>query len=277
MVKKWLKKGASGWRLDVADELPDSFLDQLTEAAKEEKPDAVVLGEVWEDATTKESYGSRRRYLLGRQLDSVMNYPFRNAVLGFFTGADAAQIAEGILSVLENYPPQVVRMLMNHIGTHDTERAVTVLAGEPSQGRGREWQSAQTLSSGQRERGIRLMMAASAMQYTLPGVPCVYYGDEAGMEGYKDPFNRGCYPWGRENQELLAWYRRLGEIREEHPVFKEGSFRLLKAKGSLLAYVREDPEGKSPSVLCAFCSGKIRRLWTCLWNFKTGPFCWAAP
>lgn len=97
------------------------------------------------------------------------------------------------------------------------------------------------------------------------------------MEGYKDPFNRGCYPWGRENQELLAWYRRLGEIREEHPVFKEGSFRLLKAKGSLLAYVREDPEGKSPSVLCAFCSGKIRRLWTCLWNFKTVPFCWAAP
>ena len=256
MVRKWLKKGASGWRLDVADELPDSFLDQLTEAAKEEKPDAVVLGEVWEDATTKESYGSRRRYLLGRQLDSVMNYPFRNAVLGFFTGADAAQIAEGILSVLENYPPQVVRMLMNHIGTHDTERAVTVLAGEPSQGRGREWQSAQTLSSEQRERGVRLMMAASAMQYTLPGVPCVYYGDEAGMEGYKDPFNRGCYPWGRENQELLAWYRRLGEIREEHPVFKEGSFRLLKAKGSLLAYVREDPEGKSPSVLCAFCSGK---------------------
>ena len=256
VVRKWLKKGASGWRLDVADELPDSFLDQLTEAAKEEKPDAVVLGEVWEDATTKESYGSRRRYLLGRQLDSVMNYPFRNAVLGFFTGADAAQIAEGILSVLENYPPQVVRMLMNHIGTHDTERAVTVLAGEPSQGRGREWQSAQTLSSGQRERGVRLMMAASAMQYTLPGVPCVYYGDEAGMEGYKDPFNRGCYPWGRENQELLAWYRRLGEIREEHPVFKEGSFRLLKAKGSLLAYVREDPEGKSPSVLCAFCSGK---------------------
>ena len=204
VVRKWLKKGASGWRLDVADELPDSFLDQLTEAAKEEKPDAVVLGEVWEDATTKESYGSRRRYLLGRQLDSVMNYPFRNAVLGFFTGADAAQIAEGILSVLENYPPQVVRMLMNHIGTHDTERAVTVLAGEPSQGRGREWQSAQTLSSGQRERGVRLMMAASAMQYTLPGVPCVYYGDEAGMEGYKDPFNRGCYPWGRENQELLA-------------------------------------------------------------------------
>ena len=256
VVRHWLRAGASGWRLDVADELPDSFLDQLTEAAKEEKPDAVVLGEVWEDATTKESYGSRRRYLLGRQLDSVMNYPFRNAVLGFFTGADAAQIAEGILSVLENYPPQVVRMLMNHIGTHDTERAVTVLAGEPSQGRGREWQSAQTLSSGQRERGVRLMMAASAMQYTLPGVPCVYYGDEAGMEGYKDPFNRGCYPWGRENQELLAWYRRLGEIREEHPVFKEGSFRLLKAKGSLLAYVREDPEGKSPSVLCAFCSGK---------------------
>ena len=256
VVRKWLKNGAAGWRLDVADELPDSFLDRLSEAAKEEKADGVVLGEVWEDATTKESYGSRRRYLLGRQLDSVMNYPFRDAVLGFFTGMNADEAVEGILSVLENYPPQVVRLLMNHIGTHDTERALTILAGEPSQGRGREWQSSHFLSQEQRERGVRLMKAASAMQFTLPGVPCVYYGDEAGMEGYKDPFNRGCYPWGQENQELLAWYRRLGEIREENPVFREGEFRLLKARGGVLAYVREDPEKKEESILCAFCAGE---------------------
>ncbi len=147
IVRKWLKAGASGWRLDVADELPDPFLDKLREATKAENPDALILGEVWEDASNKSAYSQRRRYLLGRQLDSVMNYPFRNAVLGFLTGASPSDMMEIILSVAENYPPQVLRLLMNHIGTHDTERALTVLAGEPSSGRGREWQSRQKLSS----------------------------------------------------------------------------------------------------------------------------------
>ena len=152
IVRSWLKAGSSGWRLDVADELPDEFLDRLTAAAKAENPDALVLGEVWEDASNKTAYGVRRRYLLGRQLDTVMNYPFRDAILGFLLGGDPRAFCETVESILENYPPQCVRLLMNHIGTHDTERALTMLGGEPAGSNGREWQSCHALSPEQREK-----------------------------------------------------------------------------------------------------------------------------
>ena len=248
VVRRWLRAGAGGWRLDVADELPDEFLEGLRRSAKEEKPDALILGEVWEDASNKQSYGHRRRYLLGRQLDSVMNYPFRDAILGFLTGGRAADFFNRIFEIVENYPPQALRLLMNHIGTHDTERALTVLAGEPARGRGRDWQAAQKLSDEQRAAGLRRMKLASALQYCLPGVPCVYYGDETGMEGYRDPFNRGCYPWGAENQELLAWYRQLGKLRKICPALREGSFHPLPGGEETVCFVRRD--GGS-SLLCA--------------------------
>ncbi len=252
VVASWLAAGASGWRLDVADELPDGFLDALRSAARTAKPDALVLGEVWEDASCKEAYGQRRRYLLGRQLDSVMNYPFRDAVLGFLRGGEAAVFFDTVLDILEHYPPQVVRLLMNHIGTHDTERALTSLVGEPAGGRGRDWQAAQRLTPEQRARGLRLMRLASALQYCLPGVPCIYYGDEAGMEGYRDPFNRGCYPWGREDPELLAWYRRLGRLRKVAEALKEGAFIPLAQTGNALCFERRD--GGS-ALLCAVNRG----------------------
>ena len=242
IIQKWLDAGASGWRLDVADELPDVFLDHLRKAAKEKNPDAVVLGEVWEDASNKVAYSYRRRYLLGQQLDSVMNYPFRNAVMGFLTGAKPADMMEAIQNILENYPPEVIRVLMNHIGTHDTERALTVLAGEPLLGHGRQWQSSTHLSAEQRIRGLQLMRLAAAMQFTLPGVPCVYYGDEAGMEGYRDPFNRACYPWGREDQSLIEWYRALGALRANHPALREGEFIPMIAGDDCMAYLRQNDE-----------------------------------
>lgn len=239
IVRKWLKAGASGWRLDVADELPDEFIDHLSVAAKAEKPDALVLGEVWEDASNKSAYGVRRRYLLGGQLDTVMNYPFRDAILGFLLGADPREFRETVENLAENYPAQCLRLLMNHIGTHDTERALTVLGGEPSGNRGRDWQSAQRLSPEQRETGRKRLKLASLIQYLLPGVPCLYYGDEAGMEGYRDPFNRTCYPWGREDQELIGWYETLGRLRKEQKsVLGQGGYRTLLAEGNLLAFER---------------------------------------
>ena len=239
IVRKWLKAGASGWRLDVADELPDLFLDRLHDAVKAEQPDALILGEVWEDASNKSAYGVRRRYLLGRQLDTVMNYPFRDAILGFLLGEDPARFAEAVETIVENYPPQCLNLLMNHIGTHDTERALTVLGGEPAGARGREWQAAQKLTPAQRETGVKRLKLASLIQYLLPGVPCLYYGDEAGMEGYRDPFNRGCYPWGSEDQELLSWYRQLGQLRaREKGILAQGTYRTIKAEGNLLAFER---------------------------------------
>ena len=239
IVRKWLKAGASGWRLDVADELPDQFLDSLNRAVKAEDPDALVLGEVWEDASNKTAYGIRRRYLLGGQLDTVMNYPFRDAILGFLLGSDPRNFAETVESIVENYPPQCLRLLMNHIGTHDTERVLTVLGGEPAGNRGREWQAAQHLSPEQWETGMKRLRLASLMQYLLPGVPCLYYGDEAGMEGYRDPFNRACYPWGGEGQNLLTWYKGLGQLRaQEKAILGQGSYRTLYANGNLLAFER---------------------------------------
>lgn len=239
IVRKWLRAGASGWRLDVADELPDAFLDHLTAAVKAENPDALVLGEVWEDASNKTAYGIRRRYLLGKQLDTVMNYPFRDAILGFLLGGDPRNFTETVESIVENYPPQCLRLLMNHIGTHDTERALTILGGEPAGNRGREWQSAQSLNSEQRDTALKRLRLASLIQYLLPGVPCLYYGDEAGMEGYRDPFNRACYPWGREGKNLLQWYKGLGLMRaQEKGILGSGSYRTLYAEGNLLAFER---------------------------------------
>lgn len=238
IIQKWLEKGASGWRLDVADELPDEFLDNITKAAKSKNPDALILGEVWEDASNKSAYGVRRRYLLGGQLDTVMNYPFREAILRYLNGEHSSMCMDAIENIVENYPPQCVKLLMNHIGTHDTERAITVLAGDPAGYNGREWQSSHKLSQSQYDKGVQKLMLASLLQFTLPGVPCIYYGDEVGMEGYRDPFNRGCYPWGNENSTLLFWYRRLARLRKNYEVFKDGSLRNAYSHNSIMSFER---------------------------------------
>ena len=153
------------------------------------------------------------------------------------------------MSIIENYPPCVVNVLMNHIGTHDTERAITRLAGESAQGKDRSWQhSHNQLSDYDYLKGVSMMKLASLIQYTLPGVPSLYYGDEAGMQGMKDPFNRACFPWDNINKELYRWYKRLGEIRRGCKAFREGSFEPLYAADRVVAYVRRSNEN---SVLTA--------------------------
>ncbi len=248
IVARWLRAGASAWRLDVADELPDGFLDALRHRVKNTDPDALVLGEVWEDASNKESYGHRRRYLLGRQLDSVMNYPFRDAILHFLLEGDGNGFFHRVMDVVENYPPQVLRLLMNHIGTHDTERALTLLGGEPSQGRGRSWQAQQRMTADQRQRGLARLRLATLLQFALPGVPSIYYGDEVGMEGYKDPFNRRTYPWGQEDTALLSWYRRLGACRRECPSLAEGELIPVTADAQVVCFARR---GADATLVCA--------------------------
>ena len=238
IVRQRIRKGAGGWRLDVADELPDGFLYALRRAVKAEDPDALLLGEVWEDASCKESYGHLRPYLLGKQLDSVMNYPFRDAILRYMNGGGSAEFANAVERIAENYPPQVLRLLMNHIGTHDTERALTVLAGEPSAGRGRHWQAQHHLSAAERESGVRRLRLATLLQFCLPGVPCIYYGDEAGMEGYRDPFNRGFYCWDSHEERLKPVLAQLAQLRHTCEAFRTGQLRVLRAEGGILHYQR---------------------------------------
>lgn len=219
VVRHWLRLGAAGWRLDVADELPDDFIRELTAAAKAERPDALVLGEVWEDASSKESYGKRRRYLLGGELDTVMNYPFRAAVLAYLRGEKTAgYLARALLALKENYPPEKFAAAYNLIGTHDTVRAVNALSGVPD--------GAEMLPNAAALGQKRLKLAA-LMQFAMLGVPAIYYGDEAGVSGWADPDNRATYPWGQENDDLLAWYRRLANLRAAYPLLVDGECDVL--------------------------------------------------
>lgn len=242
VLKKWLSAGASGWRLDVADELPDKFLDALRASVKDFSPEAYILGEVWEDASNKISYGARRRYLAGKQLDSVMNYPFANALIDFAVSGIAEGFNDKINTICENYPKPALDCLMNHIGTHDTCRVLNRLGTLD----GYYSDSLNRYPGGMTEeetaRGKRLLKMISSMQFTLPGVPCVYYGDEAGLDGGEDPFNRGCYPWEKEDKELIEHYAFLGRLRKEHGVFRDGSFVPVSSVLGCVAYERRGEE-----------------------------------
>ncbi len=239
VIRHWLKTGVKGFRLDVADELPDEFLDNIRKAIKSTSKDNFLLGEVWEDASNKISYDLRRRFLRGKQLDSVMNYPFATAIIGYLQGANSHELMDTVMDVLENYPPQSIKLLMNHIGTHDTPRILTLLGKGYVEKSDREWQSKQSLSQEEYLRGSALLKVGAIIQYTLPGVPSLYYGDEVGVEGYGDPFCRSTYPWGKEDKSLLEFYKLLGAIRRENKVFCSGEFIPVYADYGELMYIRK--------------------------------------
>ncbi len=238
VIRYWMKKGVKGWRLDVADELPDSILDNIRTAIKTENPDGFLLGEVWEDATNKISYGARRRYLQGGQLDSVMNYPFADAVIDYVNGGDGKDFIDRIADILEDYPIEATNVLMNHLGTHDTARLITKL-GTKDYPSSRAEQATKQLSPEEHALAVKKQKLAAVIQYTLPGVPSLYYGDEAGLEGYGDPFCRGSYPWGTENAELLKFYRWLGKMRRENDVFADGVFYPVVGGLGSIAFMRK--------------------------------------
>lgn len=244
VLRQYLKLGIGGWRLDVADELPDKFLDKLRTAVKSENPDAYILGEVWEDASNKISYGARRKFLRGSQLDSVMNYPFANAIIDFIKYGGGEVLSETVHTILENYPKCSVDTLMNHLGTHDTARVLTMLGRGESFIGDRTWQSQQKLTDSEYIRGVKRLMAAAVIQYTLPGVPSLFYGDEAGVQGYGDPFCRATYPWGNEDIKLLEFYKTLGRVRNDCKAFKDGDFYTIFANENAIAYTRKGQKSR---------------------------------
>ncbi len=238
VVAHWLKLGADGFRLDVVDELPDEFVLRLKKRIRQLRPDALLIGEVWEDASNKISYGIRRRYFTDGVLDSCMNYPFRTALLQFLSGADdGRQCKETVMTIMENYPPQVLACNMNLLSTHDTPRILTALVDD-FEGT-REQYAQRKLSPQDWKQAQELLLMASFLQYMLPGSPSLYYGDEAGMEGHKDPFNRRTYPWGQEDQTLLEHYRKLGVLRKYQDILRLGDIQFFQFADRKLGFYRQ--------------------------------------
>ena len=211
----WLSKGAAGFRLDVADELPDQFRNNLRRSVKKFGKEKIIIGEVWEDASNKESYGVKRRYLLGDQLDSVMNYPFRRAVMDYlFERKGSAD--EFLQRLRDAFPENRFGVQMNLLGSHDTTRIAS-----------------------QKGASIDRIVAAYTLMFFLPGAPCIYYGDELGLEGGKDPDCRRTIPWqnlpklkkARINEVLRA----LILLRREEPALRYGSLHFERTEHGFAA------------------------------------------
>lgn len=237
VVEKWQKLGADGWRLDVVDELPIDFVNLLIKKIKSVNKDALVIGEVWEDASTKVSYGELRPYLLGDQLDGTMNYPFMNAIIAYIRDGDEKFFKDTVQSILENYPKETVYCLMNSLGTHDTVRIINALSDVRAHGWSKTHKLGYKLPDSEYEKAKKKLYLASVLQFTLPGIPSIFYGDEAGLQGFDDPINRRPYPWGSEDKEILAHYKKLGRIRRENRAVFSGGFNMRDENG-LVAYER---------------------------------------
>ena len=250
---KYAALGTGGWRLDVADELSDDFLHEFRKSVKTANNDAIIIGEVWENAADKIAYGKRRSYFQGKQLDSVMNYPFRTALLEFLLNKDAKALADELTDIYSSYPKCVSDCLMNIIGTHDTERIITVLGDKKYKDLTNKELSGHYMSKEEYAEGVKLLKIASTIQYTVYGVPSVFYGDEAGLEGGRDPFCRRAYPWGRENKELYKHYKTLGKMRNK-PVFKTGDFKVVEYGEDHIIYQRSI--GDTKVSICANMGGK---------------------
>jgi glycosidase len=206
-MKLWLDRGASGWRMDVAPWVPDDFWREWRAAIKAHRPDAITIAETWFDAS---------KYFLGDMFDSTMNYIFRNAVLEYAAGGNAKVLVANLELMREAYPPQAHSALMNLLSTHDAARALHQF-GYHDDGK--------DTPAGIAAAKQRLLLAVF-LQMTYPGAPTIYYGDEVGVTGGDDPFNRATYPWadlgGKPDTALLAEFKKLTKLRHDHPILRRG-------------------------------------------------------
>ncbi len=251
IVKKWIRLGASGWRLDVVDELPDFFVEELNKAVKSVNPEAVIIGEVWEDASNKVAYGERRKYFYGDELDSVMNYPLKNAIIDMvLCRIDAEEFDRRTLSLKENYPSPAYYSLLNMLSSHDTERITTLMGGVTTRHEvDRDYQAQFRLGVDRLQQARKRTKLAYGMVMTMPGVPCVFYGDELGIEGYGDPFCRMCFPWdGMDevdpNGEMRQWIKKLIALRKSDEVLSTGEIESVYKIGHTYVYMRTNGEKK---------------------------------
>ena len=262
VLKHWVREGIAGWRLDVIDELPAEFSQLFFAELKKANPDAIMIGEVWEDASNKIAYGVQRQYLCGYEMDSAMNYPWRAHLFDFILGKiDGATCMKRMESLRENYPKENFYVMMNLISSHDIMRPVTVFGEAPYYDKMPAVEQAKFRLDKEHEKlgKARLKMAA-LWQMTYPGVPCIYYGDEIGMQGFKDPTNRRPYDWENGDKDLLETYKKYIAVRNKNIVLQTGEFLPLPSYEDIFAYARVirngrdvfDNEAQNDAFLAAF-------------------------
>lgn len=250
VLPRYFSFGAMGVRLDVVDELPSNFVKKIRKSVKSSNKDAVIIGEVWEDASNKIAYSRRCEYFWGDELDSVMNYPLKNALINYLITGKTDTLLQTVLEQLNNYPPCVLNSLMNILGTHDTPRILSVLSGAkiPNE---RDELSSFTLTSGERELAVKRLKQALCFIFTIYGVPSIYYGDERGFEGGKDPFNRCCMSFEGGNEDIYNLIKTLSKIRSQNEVFKDGNLSIEYAKNGVFAFSRKSKSQEITVILNA--------------------------
>ena len=249
VIDKYSNMGIYGFRLDVADELSDNFISRIKSRLAKNLSENILYGEVWEDASNKTSYGRRRKYYQGGELDGVMNYPVRTGIIEFLLGWGYEKLAYALGDVTNNAPSSILHNQMNLLGTHDTERILTILGGEDVSGKSNAELSVLHMKAENRERAINRLILAYTILSTIPGLPTIFYGDEAGLEGYRDPFNRMPFPWGKEEQKLVDYYRLMGKIRLDNEIYKSGDFKVNHLDNNLLIFERYDDKNSYITII----------------------------
>lgn len=223
VTKKWTQMGIDGWRLDVPNEMSHDFWIQWRKLVKQINPNCYIVGEIWEDASP---------WLMGDQFDAVMNYLFRNAVIEFFIFKKLTPVQfDSVLAIPRTkYPQEVQYVLQNLIGSHDTERYLTLAKGD-----------------------VGKVKITVLFQMTYIGAPMIYYGDEIGMMGWRDPDCRRTMIWDtlHWNHDLLNFYKKVIRIRNENPVLRRGTYRTIVAdeNQNIFGFLREDDNTKALVIL----------------------------
>ena len=229
----WISEGSDGWRLDVANEVSDETWQNFRNSVKAlNNGDAVIIGEIWTDATD---------YLLGDMYDSVMNYVFRNAVLGYAKGGSASDATAALERIRERYPEEAFYAMMNLVGSHDTTRLLSYLDGVDDDRNQKEIDKAFPTYENTTDTAKQRQYLVAFLQFTYAGAPTIYYGDEIGMTGADDPDDRRAFTWGKGNKDLVTWYAKLADIRSQYSALRTGSVEPIDVNDdAIMGYVRSD-------------------------------------
>ena len=232
VTQYWLEKGSNGWRLDVANEVSDETWQNFRKSVKALDDDNVIIGEIWTDAS---------KYLLGDMYDSVMNYVFRDAVIGFAKGGSAQDAMNTLERIRERYPKEAFYAMMNLVSSHDTSRVLSFLDGIGDDREDKTINGAFPRYETTSDLAKQRQYLVAFMQFTYAGAPTIYYGDEIGMVGADDPDDRRAFEWGKGNKELVTWYATLAQIRNSYAALRTGTVEPFETGcDNVMSYVRGD-------------------------------------